>query len=691
MRVKGKRYINRDLSWLQFNARVLQEAEDPSVPLIERMRFLGIFSNNLDEFYRVRYAAIKRLNLLSDSQSEPDLTGYKPDELLHEITQVVVEQQRRSQHIHDELVRQLEENDIIIPNEKELTSKQKEFVKKFFVEKVSPAVFTLIINGIDRIPELRDKSIYLAIKLVQRDNPENPRYALIEVPAELIGRFVELPKYGKQYIMYLEDLIRFNLNYIFFIFDFDEIEAHTIKITRDAELDLDNDISTSFLEKMALGVQHRRSGDPVRLVYDKGIPSDLLQFIVERMDLDNFDSLIAGGRYHNKKDFIKFPNVGGSSLVYSPVEPLYHPDLDLNRSILEVIRKKDVLLFLPYHTFSYYIRFLREAAIDPDVKSIKITLYRLADKSRIISALINAAKNGKEVTVVIELQARFDEANNIRWTQELEQEGVRIIFGVRGLKVHSKVCIIRRKEGNRYRDYAALGTGNLNEATARFYTDYHLLTSDKKITNELNQLFDFFDANYLVKPYEHLIVSPHFTRSRLYELIDTEIANARSGRSAQIWIKVNSLSDIEMIDKLYLASSYGVKIKLIVRGICSLIPGKKGLSENIEAISIVDQYLEHTRIFAFENGGDAKYFIGSADLMNRNIDYRVEVTVPIYNRSIQKQLMDHFNILWSDNVKARRQSHLDMNPYRDVSEENPIRGQRALYDYVKKQLKKATK
>jgi len=689
MKLKGKRYINRDLSWLQFNARVLQEAEDPSVPLIERMRFLGIFSNNLDEFYRVRFAAVKRLIMLTNKKSQPDLSGYEPDELILEITQVVMKQQKRAQQIHNTLVKQLEENGIIIPNEDELTNEQKEFVKKFFVEKVSPSVFTLILNGIDKIPVLKDKSIYLAIKLIQRENPENPRYALIEVPADLLGRFVLLPKVGKQYIMYLEDVIRFNLRYIFFIFEFDEIEAHTIKITRDAELDLDNDISTSFLEKMTQGVQHRRLGDPVRLVYDKGIPSDLLQYIVERMDLDNYDSLIAGGRYHNKKDFIQFPDVGGPSLVYPQQEPLYHPDLDLDRSLFEVIRQKDVMLFLPYHTFSYYIRFLREAAIDPDVKSIKITLYRLAPKSRIISALINAAKNGKVVTVVIELQARFDEANNIRWTQELEREGVRIIFGVRGLKVHSKVCVIRKKEGNRYRDYAALGTGNLNESTARFYTDYHLLTADKKITKDLNQLFDFFDANYLVKPYEHLIVSPHFTRSRICELIECEIANAISGKSAQIWIKVNSLSDLEMIDKLYLASSYGVKIKLIVRGVCSLIPGRKGLSENIEAISIVDKYLEHTRIFAFENNGKPTFFIGSADLMKRNMDYRVEITVPIYSKSIQKQLMDHFNILWSDNVKARRQSHLDINPYRDASPEKPIRAQLVLRDYVAQQLKKA--
>lgn len=683
-----RRYINRDLSWLEFNARVLQEAADPSVPLIERWRFLGIFSNNLDEFYRVRYASIKRMSQMGKSKSlERDLAGFSPEDLLHEITDIVRRQQMEGQRIHDELVQRLAEEDIMIIDEKGLTQGQKEFVRAYFVEKVSPSVFTLMITDMAKLPELKDKSIYLAIKIVQKKDPDHPRYALIEVPADLIGRFIELPKYGKKYIMYVEDLIRYNLNYIFFIFEFDHIEAHVVKITRDAELDLDNDLSKSFLEKMAKSVRHRRSGDPVRLIYDRDISSDLLQYLVERMELDSFDSLIAGGRYHNKKDYIKFPNVGGPELENPALPPLHHPDLDLNRSLLEVIKKKDVLLFLPYHTFSYYIRFLREAAIDPKVRKIRITLYRLASKSRIISALINAAKNGKEVTVVIELQARFDEENNIRWTQELKQEGVRVIFGVRGLKVHSKVTLISRLENGKLKDYAAIGTGNLNESTARIYTDYHLLTSDRKITKELGMLFDFFDSNYLVQKYEHLLVSPHYTRSGFCQLINREIENAKNGLPAGIWIKMNSLSDLDMIDKLYEASQYGVKVKLIIRGICSLIPGKKGLSENIEVISIVDRFLEHTRLFIFANGGEAAYYIGSADWMKRNIDYRVEVTVPVYSKSIQKELMDHFEICWNDNVKARWQGEKTSNTYRNDGKK-PLRAQLALYDYHKKKLKK---
>lgn len=683
-----RRYVNRDLSWLEFNARVLQEAADPSVPLIERWRFLGIFSNNLDEFYRVRYASIKRMSMMGKSKSiSRELAGFAPEELLHEITDIVRTQQKEGQRIHDELVDLLDKEDIRIVDEKGLTSGQKDFVRKFFIEKVSPAVFTLMIDEIDTLPQLNEKALYLAIKIVKKSAPDQPRYAMIEVPADLIGRFIELPKYGKRYIMYLEDLIRYNLNYIFFIFEFDQVEAHVVKITRDAELDFDNDLSKSWLEKMARSLRDRRTGDPVRLIYDRDISSDLLQYLVERMDLDNFDSLIAGGRYHNKKDYISFPNVGGAELENNKLPALNHPDLDLNKSLLDVIRKKDVLLFLPYHTFSYYIRLLREAAIDPQVRSIKITLYRLASKSRIIGALINAAKNGKKVTVVIELQARFDEENNIRWTNKLKQEGVDVIFGVRGLKVHSKVTMISREENGKIRDYAAVGTGNLNESTAKIYTDYHLLTSNKKITKELNMLFDFFDSNYLVQKYEHLIVSPHFTRSRFTDLIDREIHNAKNGMKAAIWIKINSLSDLDIIDKLYEASQYGVKIKLIIRGICSLIPGQKSLSENIEAISVVDRFLEHTRMFIFENGGDRSFYIGSADWMTRNIDHRVEVTVPVYSKKVQGELMDHFDICWSDNVKARIHTKEGGNPYKQ-SGRKAVRSQIALYDYHKKKLKK---
>ncbi len=678
--------IARDLSWLEFNERVLQEAQDELNPLVERLRFLGIYSSNMDEFFRVRYASIKRLSQISNKGLKR-LGGLTPTELLTKISGRVLEMMRQSQQINDALIAQLEKKDISFIDETELTVGQQDFVRKFFVEKVSPAVFTLILRDKEDVPELRDKSIYLAIKFNLKHNPETYQYSLIEVPSDLVGRFVELPKYGKQFMMYLEDVIRFNLKYIFFIYDVDTIEAHTVKITRDAELDLDDDVSKGFLEKMSKSVRNRRIGDPVRFVYDKNIPKDVLQFLIDRMDLDDYDSLIPGGRYHNKKDYIKFPDIGERDLQFDDLPALPHPDLDMDRSILNVLSEKDVLLFLPFHSFSYMIRLLREAAIDPNVTSIQITVYRLADKSRIVSALTNAAKNGKQVTVVIELKARFDEEANIKWTQELQQEGVQVIFGVQGLKVHSKMFLITRTENGKPRQYANLGTGNFNESTSKLYTDYQLLTGRKEITDEVQKVFNFLQKNYRVNKYKHLVVSPHYTRKFFLNLIENEIQFAKKGMEAGITLKLNSLSDTKLIEKLYEASSYGVKIRLIVRGICSLIPGLKGLSENIEAISILDRFLEHSRVMYFANGGDAKYFISSSDWMPRNLDYRVEVGVPIYDERIKRQLRDHLDIIWKDNVKSRWQNAEQPNEYRVIKGPH-IRSQYALYEYVKKQLKR---
>ncbi len=680
-----KRIIARDISWLAFNERVLQEAMDESNPLVERLRFLGIYSSNMDEFFRVRYASMKRLAQISDERQER-LGALQPAEVLKEISEKVQEMQARSQEVNDLLMEELSEHDIEFVNEQELTAGQQDFVRKTYIEKVSPTVFTLIIDEDGVLPELRDKSIYLAIRMFLKQDPEHPKIALIEVPSDQVGRFVSLPRYGKQYVMYLEDLIRYNLEYILFIYNIERIEAHTVKITRDAELDLDDDVSKSFLEKMSKSVKNRRDGDPVRFVYDKEINEGLLQFLVGAMELDSFDSLIAGGRYHNKKDLIKFPNLGSEDLEFEALPQLAHPDLDMDRSILEVLDRQDVLLFLPYHNFSYIIRVLREAAIDPQVRSIDITLYRLADDSRIISALVNAAKNGVEVTVVIELQARFDEANNIQWTEVLQSEGVNVIFGVQGLKVHSKILLITKEEAGKEKLYASIGTGNFNENTARFYTDYHLLTADTRITKDVARVFDFLRNNYKVKKYRHLLVSPHHTRKGFIKLIEKEIENAKKGLPSGIRIKLNSLSDVKLIDKLYEASTYGVKIQLVIRGICSLVPGKVGMSENIEAISILDRFLEHSRLLIFENGGDPKYFLGSADWMPRNLDYRVEVSTPVYDEKVKRQLRDHFEIIWKDNVKSRWHNEALDNSYRSIRGPK-IRSQYALHDYVKKQLK----
>ncbi len=687
MKEAQKLVIARDISWLSFNERVLQEAQNKNNPLIERIRFLGIFSKNMDEFFRVRYASIKRLSQLNDSV-EKRLGGYTPEKILEEISNQAIEMQSKSQETNDILIAELEKEDIYFVNEKNLTINQQEFVRKYFIEKVSPTVFTLILNERERMPELRDKSIYLAIKLIRNNEPEKPDIALTEVPSDLLGRFVKLPKFGKQYIMYLEDVIRYNLEYILFIYDFDWIEAHTIKITRDAELDVDDDISKSFLEKITRSLKNRLVGDPVRLVYDKDISNDMLQFLVQKMNISSYDSLISGGRYHNKKDYIKFPPIGKKSLEFEPLPSLPHPDLNMDQSILNVLRKKDVLLFLPYHSFSYYIRTLREAAIDPNVLSIRVTLYRLADKSSVINALINAAKNGKQVTTVIELRARFDEKANIKWTEELQMEGVQVISGVPGLKVHGKLLLITRKEGDKTRLYASIGTGNFNESTAKLYIDYHLLTARQDITKEVKKVFDFLEKNYKIFNYKHLFVSPYTTRKFFLRLIDKEIEHAKKGNPTGIFIKMNSLSDIKLIEKLYEASCYGIQIRLIIRGICSLVPGIKGISENIEAISILDRFLEHSRVIVFENGGNPKYFISSADWMPRNLDYRVEVTTPIYDNGVKKQLREHLKINWRDNVKARRYNEKLDNAYRKIKGPK-IRSQYALYDYVKKQSNQA--
>jgi polyphosphate kinase len=674
-------YIPRDISWLHFNARVLQEAMDKRNPLIERIRFVGIFSNNLDEFFKVRYATIKRMSQVA-KQGGRELGDMTPTALLNKMTEIVKIQQDKAQEVINQLGDELEQEGIRIIDEKELTPRQKEFARKYFIDKVSPSIFTIILSEDREFPHLRDKSIYLSIKLSYRDKDKKPVLALIEIPSELVGRFIEMPGRGKRNIMYLDDLIRYNLRYIFFIYHYDFVSAHTIKFTRDAELDIESDVSKSFLDKMVSSLKDRRTGDPVRFVYDSTIPGDVIKMLLNRLDLDDFDSIIPGGRYHNKKDLIDFPSAGHPELTYEELPPLPHPDLDLEKSLLEVIARKDVLIFLPYHTFSNIIRLLREAALDEQVEEMKITLYRLADNSRIISALINAAKNGKKVTVVMELQARFDEENNIHWTEKLEQEGVNVIFGVGGLKVHSKIILIRRREEGKIRNYVSLGTGNFNEKTARVYTDYHLFTSDKRITKEVVRLFTFFEANYKVFKNKHLMLSPFSFRSGMLKAIDREIEIARSGRDARIVLKLNSLCDTGIIERLYTASEAGVKIRLIVRGICSLIPGKPGLSENIECISIVDRFLEHSRIFYFHNDGKEKIYISSADIMARNIEYRIEVTVPIYDPDIRKQLKDHLEILWSDNVKARYIDEEGNNVYRTNNNKEEVRAQYTLYHYV---------
>lgn len=681
-------YTNRELSWLQFNGRVLQEAEDPSVPLIERLRFLGIFSNNLDEFFKVRYATIKRI-VEAGKGGRSELGGISATELLEEITQTVIEQQAHSLRILSTIETELEKEGIHIINETEITPAQSAFISDYFVRKVSPALVTIMLAEVKEFPALKDSAAYLAVRMRMADDDQtfedHINYALIEIPRE-IDRFVELPSEDdKHYIIILDDLIRHCLHNIFSIFNYQEISAHMIKITRDAELDIDSDLSRSFLEKISKSVAQRGSGDPVRFVYDKTIDQDTLDFLLNKMGIEATDSIIPGGRYHNRRDYMKFPSMGRKDLMYRPIEPLKIPGLSLEGNLFEAIAQKDYLLYAPYQSFSYVVKFLREAALDPKVQSIKITIYRLAEISHIASSLINAAKNGKEVTVQIELQARFDEAANIRYAEAMQGEGVKLIFGVTGLKVHCKACIVERVEQEKIKRYSFISTGNFNESTARIYTDYTLFTANNKIGKEINKVFEFFEVNYRVKKYRHLLVSPHYTRNALYQLIETEIENHQNGLPSGIRIKLNSLSDFKMIDRLYAASRSGVKVQLIVRGICCLVPGVPGMSENIEVISIVDKFLEHPRMYIFENGGDPKYYISSADFMGRNLDSRVEISCPIYDADIKQELEDTFQISWQDNVKARIISEAGDNAYRR-NDESPIRSQLKLYEYYRQKL-----
>nr|WP_027137628.1 polyphosphate kinase 1 [Gaetbulibacter saemankumensis] len=675
--IHTNKYINREVSWLDFNGRVLQEASDENVPLIERLRFLGIFSNNLDEFFKVRYATVKRI-VEAGKEGKNELGGIKAQELLEIITQIVINQQSESLEILEAIHKRLADENIYIIDETEINNIQNEFIRRYFISNVSPALVTIILNDDVVLPNLKDSAAYLAVKMEMKSGDK--QYALIEIPKN-IDRFVVLPKEGdKNYIIILDDLLRYCLRDIFNIFDYETISAHMIKITRDGELDFESDLSKSFIDKVSDSVKHRKQGEPVRFVYDKTIDQETLDYLMTKMGIDDMDSVIPGGRYHNRRDYMGFPSLGRTDLLYDKIEALPIKGLSLEDSIFEAIEKKDYLLYAPYQTFSYVVKFLREAALDPKVKTIKITIYRLAEISHIASSLINAAINGKTVTVSIELRARFDEQANIDYAQQMEDEGINLIFGVQGLKVHSKMCVIEREEGKKIKRYGFISTGNFNESTAKIYTDYTLFTANGKILKDVNKIFSFFETNYKIYRYKHLITSPHYTKKAIFKLIDAEIKNVKEGREGYIRLKMNSVSSYAMIDKLYQASNAGVKIQMIIRGICCLIPGVPGMSENIEVISIVDKFLEHPRVYVFGNNGDPKVYISSADWMTRNIDNRVEVSCPIYDEDIKQEIMDTLDICWSDNVKARLINSSEVNEYKKDNKEK-VRSQYATYEY----------
>jgi polyphosphate kinase len=685
MEIQKAPFINREISWLSFNERVLQEASDKLTPLIERLKFLGIFSNNRDEFYRVRVATINRLSKLG--KKARIIYGEDPKELLVQLQKKVIEQQNHFEKIYSDLLIQLAKKNVFIINEKQLNQKQALFVKDYFRNKVISTLFPILVNENKPFPYMKDKSGYLFVRLIGNTSVKKSKYALIEIPASSSSRFVILPsERQKEYIILLDDVIRFNVNEIFSVFGYTAKEAINIKLTRDAELDIDQDVSKSMLEKISKSVKDRKKGLPVRFVYDNTMSREMLSFIMKKLGMDKKDNAIPGGRYHNFKDFIKFPTVGHNNLVFNHPRPLDHKYLyKINQSILSVIRQKDILLHYPYHTFNHIITLLREASLDPTVESIKITFYRIADSSKIANALINAIKNGKKVTVLVELQARFDEENNIYWANKLQEEGATVIYGVPGLKVHSKLFLITARFAGKEIKYAHIGTGNFNENTARVYTDFSLLTADNNITSEISMIFDFYSNNFKTGTYKNLAVAPFFMRQTFINLIDKEIANAKAQKTAYIILKMNSLVDKEMIEKLYEASQAGVKITLIVRGICSLVTEIEGFSDHIKAYSIVDKYLEHARVFIFANDGNEKIYLSSADWMSRNLDSRSEVAVPILSTEIKKQIRDIINIQLSGNTKVRILDRLQQNLYvKPKQNEKKIRVQDEVYQYLLK-------
>jgi polyphosphate kinase len=674
-----KNYIPKEISWLSFNERVLQEADNKEVPLLERFKFMGIYSSNLDEYFRVRVATLKRVSIL-EAKSK-NILGYSPKATLKKVHEKVLLQNVRFENIYADLLQELGRNKIFIISEKQLNEEQADFVKKYFHKEVRTRLMPFLIEKDSKLPNLTDDAIYLAIYLSESPT-EKIRYALLEVPTNILPRFIILPsKRDEKYIIFLDDIIRFGLKDIFFVFDFNKISAYTIKVTKDAELEMADDISESYINKLARSLRQRKKSSPLRFIFDRTMPLDLLKVITKKLDFGPDDVIIPSNRYHNFKDFINFPQLEHSKFYYPPLLLIPNCDLQNGESILSAIKKKDIMLHFPFNSFDYIIDLLQEASLDPYVTSIQITLYRLAINSSVINALLNAVRNGKSVTTVVELQARFDEEANILWGNKLLDEGVKVIYGVPGLKVHAKLCLITRVMNKATQRYAAVGTGNFNEDTARIYTDHLLLTSNKKITNEVFKAFSFLSMNYKKDNYYHLVLSPFSLRNKLVSLIENEIKNAKSGKKAYIYLKLNNLTDAEIIGCLYKASNAGVKIRLIIRGMLSLIPGVKNKSENIKAIGIVDRFLEHSRILIFCDGGNEKVYITSADLMPRDLDYRIEITCPIFDKSIKNTIRKIFDIQWSDNVKARIYDEKQSNTFVKDGKQT-VRSQVEVYNYL---------
>ena len=681
------KFIARDISWLSFNGRVLQEANDPTVSLSDRVRFLGIFSNNLDEFFRVRVATLKRMSEFVNKKG--NINGIdlieSPQVILDQIQTIVLKQQNEFNRIWQNINKELKAHKVLLVDDKKLTIEQKHFVKQYFDEQVRPYIIPLMIENVPELPYLRDKSLYMAIVMSNKNNAYNQKFSLIEVPSRSIGRFIQLPsKVGTSNIILLEDLIRYNLPIIFSHFKFNKFEAHIFKITKDAEIDLDQEIGMNFIDKISKGIKNRRKGKPVRFVYEKEMNAEILEFLIQKLKLSRKSSIIPGGHIHNFRHFMDFPNV--IPVKSSRPSALVHPAFKKKDLISDVVLKKDVMLHFPYHSYDPIIDMLREAAMDDTVVSIKITAYRLASNSKVINALINAARNGKQVTVFLELKARFDEEANLEWKTIMEEEGINVLVGVPNKKVHAKLCIIQKKLGTRLVKYGFISTGNLNEKTARVYADHCLLTASNTIMNEANRIFVYLEnwqqGDKPIAKMRNLLISPINMRNSIIEYINNEISNAKKGKKALIIVKLNSVTDITLIEHLYKAVKENVEVHLIIRGITTLKSNNDKLNAKLNAISIVDQYLEHARVMIFHNNGNEKVYISSADWMVRNLDHRIEVAVPINDKLIKKELIDIIHIQLKDNQKARILDSELMNKYVPLVGRK-YKSQEETYQYLK--------
>lgn len=685
--MKKSRYIRRETAWLSFNERVLQEAEDPSVPLLERWKFLGIFSNNQDEFFRVRVAALKQMSRVEEQAER--ILGANPVDMLEQVQEIVLKQKKRFTLAYQTILDEMEAENVFIINEKELDKEQAIFVSKYFNDKVRATLYPIMVSE-DSFPDLSDGATYLAVRMMQgKKDDATFKYSILRVPNHVLPRFIELPgEEGKKFLIMLDDVIRNSLESIYQIFDFDNISAFSMKVTRGAHISVAYDLSESFLQTLSKSLKSRHKGEIVRFEFDGEMPHDLFKFLKKRLKLKKGEVIIPGGRYLSSRDLMHFPDVGHRDLQYESLPRLKHVDFDGQRSLADVIEKKDVLVFTPYHTFNYLLDLLREAAIDPAVTRIYCTVYRVAENSNVMAALINAVRNGKKVIVVVEPRARFDEQSNIFWSNRLIEEGVDVIYGRKGLKIHSKMMLIERgKKKKKKRFTACISSGNFNELTAKIYSDLLFFTSDNDICSEVHKIFHFLDGGIILTGFRTLFVSPFNLRAKINRLINREIAIAQKGEYAEIHLKTNNLEDHDVIQKLYKASKAGVKVFLNVRGICSLVPGAK-FSQNIEGRGIVGRFLEHSRIYKFHNEGKNDIYIGSADWMQRNFDHRVEVVLPVKDENIKSQLMDILEIQWNDNAKARSWNVGEVNHYISENKEEEKSSQLRLYDYFKNKVNK---